>query len=61
MSALSQSQKIRMVKMMGDYIPHTALLGIEVEKIHGDELTLRLPYQSELVGDPETGTLHGGV
>jgi uncharacterized protein (TIGR00369 family) len=60
-SALSQSQKIRMVKMMGDYIPHTALLGIEVEKIDGDELTLRLPYQRELVGDPETGTLHGGV
>lgn len=46
---------------MSDHIPHTALMGIRVESVVGEELTLKLPYQDALVGDAETGTLHGGV
>lgn len=46
---------------MGDHIPHTALLGIQVVCVDGEELTLKLPYQKELVGDPGAGTLHGGA
>ena len=46
---------------MNDHIPHAALLGIEVECIDGEELTLKLPYQTVLVGDSAAGTLHGGV
>ncbi len=61
MSVLSNEQKLRLVKIMSSHIPHTALLGIQVVKIDGDELTLKLPYQKALVGDPETGTLHGGA
>ena len=32
-----------------------------MESIDGEELTLRLPYRDELVGNPETGTIHGGA
>lgn len=46
---------------MGEHIPHTHLLGLSLESIKGEELTMRLPYRKELVGDPATGTLHGGV
>jgi uncharacterized protein (TIGR00369 family) len=60
-SVLSHAQKLRLVKIMSDHIPHTALLGIEVVRISGEELTLKLPYQQALIGDPETGTLHGGA
>jgi len=58
---LSESQKRQAVEMMGSLIPHTVLLGLSVECVRGDELTLRLPYQPDLVGNPETGTLHGGA
>jgi uncharacterized protein (TIGR00369 family) len=42
-------------------IPHTSSLGVTVERVEGDALTLRLPYQSDLVGDPGSGALHGGA
>ena len=61
MPVLSNSQKYNLVKIMNDHIPHAALLGIEVECIDGEELTLKLPYQTVLVGDSAAGTLHGGV
>ena len=61
MPVLSNSQKYNLVKIMNDHIPHAALLGIEVECIDGEELTLKLPYQTMLVGDSDAGTLHGGV
>ena len=54
MPALTNSQKAQILKVMGEYIPHTHLLGICVEHIDGEELTMRLPYQQELVGDPDT-------
>ena len=46
---------------MGDFIPHTKLLGVCVVSVDGEELTMRLPYQKELIGDPDTGVLHGGA
>lgn len=61
MSVLGHAQKLRLVKLMSKYIPHTAALGIQVVRISGEELTLKLPYRPELVGNPETGTLHGGA
>ena len=61
MPVLSSSQKYDLVKIMNDHIPHAALLGIQVESIEGEELTLKLPYQTMLVGDSDAGTLHGGA
>jgi uncharacterized protein (TIGR00369 family) len=30
-------------------------------RVDGEELTMKLPFQKALVGDPEAGTLHGGA
>ena len=57
----NDEEKLRLVKKMGDHIPHTRMLGVSLESIEGEELTLRLPYNEQLVGDPETGILHGGA
>lgn len=46
---------------MGEHIQHAHRLGVTLESVEGDELTLRLPYRDELVGNPETGAVHGGV
>lgn len=41
--------------------PHNRALGMTLEALRPRFGTLRLPYRDFLVGDPETGVLHGGV
>jgi len=45
------------------YVPHNRELGLEVIDFrHGrGEAWMRLPYADRLVGDPETGVLHGAA
>lgn len=40
---------------------HTHALGFHYEGLEGDRVRLRLPYREDLVGDPETGVLAGGL
>ncbi len=42
-------------------IPHSLRLGMRVEAHTGDLCDLVLPYCEELVGDPDTGVIHGGA
>jgi len=41
--------------------PHMRQLGFEITSIDGGVCVARLPYSSDLIGDPSTGVLHGGV
>jgi uncharacterized protein (TIGR00369 family) len=41
--------------------PHTAALGFALESVQSDVVTLKVPYREDLVGDPDTGVLAGGV
>jgi len=52
-----------MTESFRDGVPHNAALGLELVDVGpGDgHATLRLPYSEQLVGDPETGVLHGGA
>ncbi|MDX1733621.1 MAG: PaaI family thioesterase [Halioglobus sp.] len=61
MANLSVEQKAKAVELMNSIIPHTVSLGLSLESIQGDSLTLKLPYNADLVGNPETGALHGGA
>ena len=61
MPTLSDEQKADLIVKMCRYIPHAHAQGICLERIEGDELTLRLPYREELIGNPETGAVHGGA
>ncbi len=61
MPNLSSSEKVRLVEKMCRHIPHAHLQGIRLERVDGEEVTLRLPYRDELVGNPETGAIHGGA
>lgn len=40
---------------------HARSLGIEVTGWEDGKLYLKLPYAEHLVGDPDTGIIHGGV
>ncbi len=42
-------------------VPHNKALGIVFEAVEDNGIIFRLPYDAKLVGNPETGVLHGGV
>ncbi len=48
-------------QVFGASIPHVEALGITVESFEGPRVLMRLPYRWELVGDPDSGVLHGGA
>lgn len=48
-------------RFMNESVPHNHELGLSVVDIGAAEATLRLPYSEKLVGNPETGVLHGGA
>jgi uncharacterized protein (TIGR00369 family) len=42
-------------------VKHSVLLGMEVLDATEKGVCMRLPWREDLVGDPETGILHGGA
>ncbi|MEM9145254.1 MAG: PaaI family thioesterase [Pseudomonadota bacterium] len=42
-------------------LPHSRAIGMRVHLAHEGVGLLSVPYDARLVGDPETGVLHGGV
>ena len=61
MHTRSAAEKADMIHRILRSIVHTHLQGICLESIDGEELTLKMPYRKELVGNPETGAIHGGA
>lgn len=43
------------------HIPHARALGVELVDYRDGHCVVRLPYAEKLVGDPDTGVIHGGV
>ena len=42
-------------------VQHSTYLGIEVLETGENSVRCRMPWRAELVGNPETGVLHGGA
>ena len=42
-------------------VPHNQALGMRLIDITATEVVIELPYDPKLVGNPDTGTLHGGA
>lgn len=61
MHTRSAAEKARIIDRLSHSVVHTHLQGICLESINGDELTMKLPYRKELVGNLETGATHGGA
>ncbi|XXF78246.1 PaaI family thioesterase [Myxococcaceae bacterium GXIMD 01537] len=45
----------------GEAVPHNHALGLRLLGVEGDEVSAVLPHSDFLVGNPETGVLHGGA
>jgi uncharacterized protein (TIGR00369 family) len=50
-----------MAQMVRQAIPHVKELGAELVHIERGRATMSLAYQERLIGNPETGVVHGGV
>jgi uncharacterized protein (TIGR00369 family) len=56
-----ESEVTERVHQMMRWTPHGRALGLELVSVEGGTVRGRAPYRPELVGDPETGVLAGGV
>lgn len=56
---------LEMMRRLGDattrHSPQANALGLKLEHIAASEARMRLPYDPQIVGDPETGVIAGGA
>jgi uncharacterized protein (TIGR00369 family) len=57
----SDEAKLKMARALSRRVPHSLALGIRIINVTANEVTYELPYDAKLVGNPDTGTLHGGA
>ncbi|MDU8912767.1 PaaI family thioesterase [Aestuariicoccus sp. MJ-SS9] len=55
------ADKARIARQFIETIPHARALGMEITEIGDGVAVIRMGYAPELVGDPETGVIHGGA
>lgn len=53
--------KIRIARQFIEAIPHSRALGMTLTEIGDGNATITMPYAPHLIGDPETGVIHGGA
>ena len=46
---------------ISDVPPYGNAIGMSVQDTTNSKLTVKVPYAAHLVGDPDTGVIHGGV
>ena len=61
MAAPNDELKLNVARAFAARVPHNQALGIQVRDLKDGEVTFELPYDARLVGNPDTGTLHGGA
>ncbi|WP_127115036.1 PaaI family thioesterase [Shimia sediminis] len=53
--------KVKMAEQFISAIPHCKALNMKLTEIGDGFAVMELPYDLRIVGDPETGVLHGGA
>lgn len=56
-----QAHLKQLQQVMNDAVPFHRLLGLQVTELDRGHATLELPFRTELIGDAERPSLHGGV
>ena len=56
-----REQRKRIARQFIEAIPHARALGMVLEDIGPEGAVISLPWNAELVGDPRSGVIHGGV
>ena len=61
MSDEQQARQQLLVRKFIEAIPHAQALGMQVIEIGAGRGVITMPYDERLIGDPETGVIHGGA
>ena len=56
-----REQRKRIARQFIEAIPHARALGMVLDDIGPEGAVISLPWHAELVGDPRSGVIHGGV
>ena len=56
-----RERRKRIARQFIEAIPHARALGMVLEDIGPEGAVISLPWNAELVGDPHSGVIHGGV
>lgn len=54
-------QKRKLASQFIDALPHARALGMVLDQIGEGRSVLSMPFDARLVGDPQTGVIHGGA
>src|SRR5439155_16379509 len=57
----NDAQKRNMAVLASRHVPHNEALGIRIVEVANNEAVFELPYDAKLVGNPDTGAVHGGA
>lgn len=51
----------RIARQFIEALPHAQALGMQLDEISEGVAVISMPYDARLIGDPETGVIHGGA
>ena len=60
-SAERAEEKARIARQFIEAIPFSKALGMRFDEIGDGRAVISMPYKPELVGDPQSGVIHGGA
>lgn len=55
------ADKTQLARQFIEAIPHSKVLGMELTEIGNGRAVIVMPYDKKLIGDPDTGVIHGGA
>ena len=58
---MAETDKVRIARQFIEALPHCKALGMRLETVGPGHAELHMPYDPRLVGDPDTGVIHGGA
>ena len=58
---MDQDRREKLARQFIEALPFAGALGLELRRIEDGEAEIVMPWNPDLVGDPETGVIHGGA
>lgn len=53
--------KEKLAKQFTGALPFCAALGMTLDEVGGAKAVMSMPYNQDIIGDPDTGVVHGGA
>ena len=58
---MASSTLVSLLPQLASGAAHTHALGFVFDRLEGDRVRIRVPWREDLIGDPDTGVLAGGL